>query len=97
MEASGSFTPRSFYIQGYSPGYSLDRRLGGPQSRSGHGVKVKNSQLPPGIELRSSRMYVRYGKGKVVPVLLTEYHSMKEYWGVEIQLHVFFDLGTRLR
>jgi hypothetical protein len=24
------------------------------------------------------------GKGKVVPVLLTEHHAMKAYWGVEV-------------
>jgi len=29
----------------------LDRRLGGPQSRSGRGGEEKNSQLPPGIYL----------------------------------------------
>jgi len=35
---------------------------------------------------------------KVVPLLpLTEHHSMKAYWGVEVQLHSFFDLGTRRR
>jgi hypothetical protein len=28
----------------------LDRRLGGPQSRSGCGGEEKNSQPPPGIE-----------------------------------------------
>jgi len=28
----------------------LDRRLGGPQSRSGRGGEEKNSQHPPGIE-----------------------------------------------
>jgi hypothetical protein len=32
-------------------------------------------------------------KGKAAPVLLTEYHAMKAYWGIE----VFFDLGTRWR
>jgi hypothetical protein len=37
-----SFTPRRF-----TPWYPLDRRLGGPQSRSGRGVKEKNSQPPP--------------------------------------------------
>jgi hypothetical protein len=38
------------------------------------------------------------GKGKVVLVqLLTEHHAMKAYWGVEVQLHSFFDLGTRWR
>jgi hypothetical protein len=32
------------------PRYPLDRKLGGPQSRSGHGGGEKNSQPPPGIE-----------------------------------------------
>jgi hypothetical protein len=45
------FTPRPLYPQGKSPWYPLDRRLGGLQSRSGHGVEEKNSQSPPGIEL----------------------------------------------
>jgi hypothetical protein len=49
-----SFTPRLLYPEGKSPLYGLDRRLGGPQSRSGHGVEEKNSHLPQGIELRSS-------------------------------------------
>jgi hypothetical protein len=39
-----SFTPRLFYPQGKSPWYPLDRRLGGPQSRSGRGCEEKNSQ-----------------------------------------------------
>jgi hypothetical protein len=33
-----------------SPWYPLDKRLGGPQSRSGRGGEKKNSQPPPGIE-----------------------------------------------
>jgi hypothetical protein len=32
-----SFTPGPLYPQGKSPSYPLDRRLGGPQSRSGRG------------------------------------------------------------
>jgi len=33
-----------------------------------------------------------------VPVLLpTEHHAMKAHWGVEVQLHPFFELGTRRR
>jgi hypothetical protein len=28
-------------------------------------------------------------KGKVVPVLLTEHHATKAYWGVEVSLHAF--------
>jgi len=30
-------------------------------------------------------------------IALTEHHAMKAYWGVEVQLHPFFDLGTRRR
>jgi hypothetical protein len=45
-----SFTHRSLYLQGKSPWYPLDRRLGGPQSRSGRGGEEKNSQCSPGLE-----------------------------------------------
>jgi hypothetical protein len=44
-----SFTPRPLCPQGKSPRYQLDRRLGGPQSRSGGGDE-KNFQPPPRIE-----------------------------------------------
>jgi hypothetical protein len=36
-----SFTLRLLYPQGKSPWYPLDRRLGGPQSRSGRGGEEK--------------------------------------------------------
>jgi hypothetical protein len=42
--------PPPFYSQGKSPCYPLDRRLGGPQSRSGSGGIEKNSQPLPGLE-----------------------------------------------
>jgi hypothetical protein len=45
-----SFTPRPLYPQGKSPWYPLDRRLRGPQSRSGRGGEEKNSQPLPQIE-----------------------------------------------
>jgi hypothetical protein len=45
-----SFTPRSLYPQGKSPWYPVDRRLGGPQSRSGRGGEEKNSQPQLGLE-----------------------------------------------
>jgi hypothetical protein len=38
-----SFTPRPLYPRGKSSWYPLDRRVGGPQSRSGHGGKEKKS------------------------------------------------------
>jgi hypothetical protein len=32
----------------------------------------------------------------LVPVrVLTEHHVIKAYWGVELYLHTFYDLGTR--
>jgi hypothetical protein len=45
-----SFTPRLLYPRGKIPGYPLDRRLGGPQCRSGRGGEEKNSQPLPGLE-----------------------------------------------
>jgi hypothetical protein len=45
-----SFTPRPLYSQGKSLWHSLDRRLGGPQIRSGQGGEEKSSQSLPGIE-----------------------------------------------
>jgi hypothetical protein len=45
-----SFTTLPLYSQGKSHWYSLDRRLGGLQSRSGCGGEEKNSQPLPGLE-----------------------------------------------
>jgi hypothetical protein len=45
-----NFTPRPLYPQGKCPCYPLDRRLGGPRSRSGPGSEEKNSQPLPGLE-----------------------------------------------
>jgi hypothetical protein len=40
-----SFTLRPLYLQGKSPWYPLDRRLGGPQSQFGHGGEEKIPSL----------------------------------------------------
>jgi len=50
MEVSGQLRAPTALLPGKSPLYALDRRLGGPQSRSGHGGEEKNSQTPPAIE-----------------------------------------------
>jgi hypothetical protein len=50
MEVSGQLHAPAALPPGKSPWYPLDRRLGGPQSRSGRGGLEKNTQLPPGIE-----------------------------------------------
>jgi hypothetical protein len=51
MDVSGQLHDPAALPQGKSPWYPLDRRLGGPQSRSGRGGEEKNSQLLPGLEL----------------------------------------------
>jgi hypothetical protein len=49
-----SVTPRPcLYPRGKDPRYPLDRKLGEPQSRSGHRGYRKNPFPPPGIEPRS--------------------------------------------
>jgi hypothetical protein len=53
-----SFTPLLLYPRGKSPQYPLDRRLGGPQYRSGRRGGEKNLALP-GIDLRPLRRPVR--------------------------------------
>jgi hypothetical protein len=45
-----SFMHRPFYPQGKGPWYPLDKRLGGPQSRSGLSGEEKNSQPLPELE-----------------------------------------------
>jgi hypothetical protein len=45
-----SITPWPLYLQGKSPWYPVDKRLGGLQSRSGRGCEQKNSQPLPGLE-----------------------------------------------
>jgi len=63
------FTPRPLYPEGRSPLYLLDRRLGGPLSRSGRGGEEKNSQPLPGLELpiiQPRTKDVRYERMKIV-------------------------------
>jgi hypothetical protein len=50
MEVSGQLNVPAALLPGKSPWYPVDRRLGGPQSRSGRGGEEKNSKPPPGIE-----------------------------------------------
>jgi hypothetical protein len=42
--------PLPFYPQGNKPWYPMDKRLGGPQIRSGHSGVEKNSQPLSGLE-----------------------------------------------
>jgi hypothetical protein len=47
----------------------------------------------PCRETGSKRVFVL--KVKVVLSLCSGHHAVKAYWGVEVELHAFFDLGTR--
>jgi hypothetical protein len=51
MEVSGQVHVPVALPPGKKPVVPLDRRLGGPQSRSGCDGEEKNSQPPPEIEL----------------------------------------------
>jgi hypothetical protein len=54
MGVSGQHhAPAALYLREKDPRYPLYRRLGGPQSRSGHRSYKKNPFPPPGIEPRS--------------------------------------------
>jgi hypothetical protein len=62
--------------------------------------KAAGVQMMIKQDLRNSRYLVNYCKlfRSTSPVLpLTEHHAMKAYWGVEVQFHPLFDLGTRRR
>jgi hypothetical protein len=50
MKVSGQIEAPAALPQGKNPQNPLDRRLSGPQSRSGRGGEEKNSQPPPAIE-----------------------------------------------
>jgi hypothetical protein len=73
--AAGIRTPviRSYnpiYVQGRTPRYSLDRRLGGPKSRSGLFVEKKNSQPLAGTRtpiIWSSNTLYPQGKSPLYP------------------------------
>jgi hypothetical protein len=75
MEVSGQLHAPAALPPGKEPQFPLDRRLGGPKSRSGRGGEEKNSQPQPGIEpknpdrpARSPALYRLscYGSGMAV-------------------------------
>jgi hypothetical protein len=88
MEVSGQLHSRPLYPQGKSPWYPLDRRLGGPQSQSGHTAKTQTpDHLSHSISyifmwLVLNMKYVKlYDHIQVLSLFLTEHYAMKVYWG----------------
>jgi hypothetical protein len=59
---------------------------------------LQGNRLSTDIVLRFSSLYQACkGKGKRFPVLLTEHHAMKAYWGSGGVASRILDLGTRWR
>jgi len=50
MEVSGQLHAPAALLPAKGPWYPLDRRMGGPQSRSEHGGEEKSSQPLSGLE-----------------------------------------------
>jgi hypothetical protein len=100
MEWVVSFTPRLLYPEGKRPWYPLNRRLCGPQSRSGRGGGEKNSQPPP--ERESSNIDKSQRFGKIAPS--RPYASMYYIWNntelqkriteVWWQIHIYVNLSN---
>jgi hypothetical protein len=63
-----SFTTQPFYTPEKSRLYPSDRRLGGPQNRSGRGGKEKNSQTLSGLRLPNIQPVVQRYTDWAVPV-----------------------------
>jgi hypothetical protein len=78
MEVSGQLHAPAALPPGKEPQYTLDTRLSGPQSLSGHGGEEKNSQPLPGLELaRSPPLYHWAIPTPVLSLSFTKYHSME--------------------
>jgi hypothetical protein len=84
-----SFTPRSIYPLGSSPRHLLDKRLGGPQSWSGHCGGKKSIFPLPEIEPHPSGLFpllyrLREARGSVVVKALYYKPKGREFdtgWG----------------
>jgi hypothetical protein len=66
-----SSTSLPLYPQGNSPWYLLDRRLGGPQNRSGHGGEERMTHKP--TRKGAGRFYL------VTPIVLAIWRSMNRW------------------
>jgi hypothetical protein len=84
-----SFTHRPLYPQVKNPWYPLNKRLGGPQSRSGWGGEEKNSQPPPRIEEQTTIRVFNYDWQRSATETGTQYWAIQgidgtscRIWGV---------------
>jgi hypothetical protein len=85
-----SFTPRPLYSQGKSPWYTLDRRLSGPQNRSGRGGTTHNVFIIIFMHLSLLRN-VFILKFQIFDIRTVRYMHM---WGNEMRLGTYVHLFT---
>jgi hypothetical protein len=91
-----SFTSRPFYARGRKPRFPSDRRLGGPQRRSGRGGELKKILLMPNIEPRSSSPQTRHYTYWAIPALNCTAHVLLFSIWRHINLRVTTKLGARI-
>jgi hypothetical protein len=93
-----SFTSRPLYLQGKSPWYPLDTRMGGPHRRSGRGGTEKNSQPLTGLEPPITQPVALRHPGSTVvgmflkinqnpPSVTNSYHGREAYLGSQQSLN----------
>jgi hypothetical protein len=68
-----SFTPRPLYLQGKIRRYPLDRRLGGPQNRSGRGGEEKVINV---MWQKNAHMKYLYSKFESTFIVLLKVHVL---------------------
>jgi hypothetical protein len=81
MEASGQLHVPAALPPGKELQYPLDRRLGGPQSRSGHGGEERNFQPLLGREPSINQPIAQRYTNELSRLLLDFLHIVFKYYG----------------
>jgi hypothetical protein len=76
MEVSGQLHASAATFQGKNLRYLSDRRLGGPQSRSGCSGKEKNSIAPTGNRNPIAPIFQPVVTAIVVVIIITHYFNL---------------------
>jgi hypothetical protein len=90
--------PAPFHQEKSRPWYPLDRKLGGPQSRSGRGGDEKNSQRLPWLEHPTIQPIAQRYTTEISRLL--SWHQCLYYWGstgLTLESSLIFKLIHRLR
>jgi hypothetical protein len=83
------FAPRPLYPRGKNPPVRIGQEVDGSQNRSGLSGKEINPIIAPVVTTRV-KVYVK-------SLSLTKHRAMKTYWGMEVYIHAFLELGSSWR